>query len=340
MQTDQNRLQYLIRRYADSLCTKEEMTELFSLIADSQYDGKINQELLPIWNNIRTEQQFHLVDENRLFSDIERKISDLPAAPVRQMRFGWAKVAAIVLLIVSAGLMYYYLSGLHPVEAKKTPVASAKKMTKESHSLIKLADGSSVLLNNNSRLEYTTFTKNSREVVLSGEAYFDIARDPKHPFVIRTGKLQTTVLGTAFNIRAYPEENDVTVTVTKGKVEVGMEDKTLGIIIPNQQISFNKQNGSTIQQQVHADSILVWKQNDLVFDNTNFEEAAMIISNRFNVTVTFANERLKNCRFTASFLNENNLRQVLTVLCDVNNATYEMKNNLIIIKGEGCNKSK
>ena len=155
--------------------------------------------------------------------------------------------------------------------------------------------------------------------------------------MIYTGKLRTRVLGTAFNIRAYPEENDVTVTVTKGKVEVESEHKKLGIITPNQQISFNKRNSSTVQQKVLADSILTWKQNDLVFDNTNFEEAAVIISNRFHVTVTFSNERLKNCRFTASFLNEYNIHQVLTVLCDVNKATYEKKNDTIIIKGEGCN---
>ena len=91
-----------------------------------------------------------------------------------------------------------------------------------------------------------------------------------------------------------------------------------------------------MQQQVYADSILVWKQNDLVFDNTDFEEAAVIISSRFNVTVNFENESLKKCRFTASFLNENNIDQVLTVLCDVNNASYEKKNDTIIIKGEGC----
>jgi ferric-dicitrate binding protein FerR (iron transport regulator) len=336
MQTDQ-RLQYLVRQYADNLITSEEMTELFSLIADSRRDEKFNKEFLAIWNSIHPEEQLNLIDEDRLFSDIERKISD---SPVRQSRFMWTRAAAILLVALSAGVIYFFLYGSKSAEIKNMPVATANQLTHSSHSLIKLPDGSSVLLNNNSTLDYTTFTKDSREVILSGEAYFDIARDKKHPFIIRTGKLHTTVLGTAFNIRAYPEENDVTVTVTRGKVEVEMEDKTLGIITPNQQISFNKQNGSTVQQQVHADSILVWKQNDLVFDNTNFEEAAVIISNRFNVTVTFANELLKNCRFTASFLNENNIDQVLTVLCDVNNATYEKKNDLIIINGEGCNKLK
>jgi transmembrane sensor len=336
MQTEQSRLQYLIAQYAENLITKEELTELFSKIGDSERNEKFNQELLTIWNSYHPDE-LPSIDKNKLFNDIENK---LPVAPVRQSRFMWARAAAILLVALSAGVIYYYLYGTGTVEKKNEPQAAVNPLTRSDHSLVKLPDGSSVLLNSNSSLDYSNFTATTREVILSGEAYFDIARDKNHPFVIHTGKLQTTVLGTAFNIRAYPDENDVTVTVTKGKVEVGMENKTLGIITPNQQISFNKKHGSTVQQQVLADSILVWKQNDLVFDNTTFEEAAVIISNRFNVSVNFTNERLKNCRFTASFLNEDNIHQVLTVLCDVNNATYEMKNNLINIKGEGCNISK
>jgi len=334
MLIEQDRLKYLFSKYVRNSCTKEELEELFSYISQSEDNKVLSEEFLVIWNSIRPEEQLLSIDENQLFKDIERKIS---VSPIKHSRFIWTRAAAILLLVLSAGLFYFYLKGSGSVDKNEitTPV-SVNQLTRSSHSLVKLPDGSSVLLNNHSKLDYTGFTKNNREVILSGEAFFDIAKDKKHPFVIHTGKLQTTVLGTSFNIRAYPEENDVTVTVTRGKVEVEMENKKLGIITPNQQISFNKQNGSTIQQQVLADSILVWKQNDLVFDNTDFEEAAVIISNRFNVAVTFANERLKNCRFTASFLNENNIDQVLTVLCDVNNAAYEKKNETIIIKGEGC----
>ena len=334
MLIEQDRLKNLFSKYVRNSCTKEELEELFSYISQSEDNKVLSEEFLVIWNSIRPEEQLLSIDENQLFKDIERKIS---VSPIKHSRFIWTRAAAILLLVLSAGLFYFYLKGSGSVDKNEitTPV-SVNQLTRSSHSLVKLPDGSSVLLNNNSKLDYTGFTKNNREMILSGEAYFDIAKDKMHPFVIHTGKLQTTVLGTSFNIRAYPEENDVTVTVTRGKVEIEMENKKLGIITPNQQISFNKQNGSTIQQQVLADSILVWKQNDLVFDNTDFEEAAVIISNRFNVAVTFENERLKNCRFTASFLNENNIDQVLTVLCDVNNAAYEKKNETIIIKGEGC----
>jgi transmembrane sensor len=332
MLRERDRLKHLIGKYVRNSCTIKELEELFSYISQSTDNKILSEEFLVTWNSIRPEEQMSSIDENQLFRDIERKIS-VPS--IRQARFLWAKAAAVILLVLSAGVIYFYLN--QPVANKNSTSAYVNPLVRSNHSLVKLPDGSSVLLNDNSTLDYASFSENKREVMLTGEAYFDIARDEKHPFVIHTGKLKTRVLGTAFNIRAYPQENDVTVTVTKGKVEVGTENKMLAIITPNQQISFNKQNSATVQQEVLADSILTWKQNDLVFDNTNFEEAAVIISNRFNVTVTFSNERLKTCRFTASFLNENNIDQVLTVLCDVNKAAYEKKNGTIIIKGEGCN---
>jgi transmembrane sensor len=332
MLRERDKLKNLVDKYVRNTCTKTELEELFLYISQSKDNKHLTEEFLAIWNGIHPEEQLSSIDGNQLYSEIESRIS---VPPVRQLPFSWIKAAAIILLTLSGGLLYFYFN--HSVDTKKEVPASAERLVQSSHRLIKLPDGSTVLLNDNSKLDYTTFAENKREVNLTGEAYFDIVSDEQHPFIIHTGKLKTRVLGTAFNIRAYPDEMDVTVTVTKGRVEVESEHKKLGIITPNQQISFNKENNTTVQQNVLADSILAWKQNDLVFDNTNFEEAAVIISDRFNVTVTFSNESLKKCRFTASFLNEYNIHQVLTVLCDVNKATYEKINDTIIIKGEGCN---
>ena len=163
MQTEQSRLQYLIVQYADNLCTKEEMSELFSLIGDPARDAKFNQEFLKIWNQIHPEDQLNSIDENRLFRDIEEKTS-LPS--LRRPSFIWAKAAAVLLLVLGGALIYFYLNS--PVEKKKQPLVAANKVAPSSHSLIKLPDGSSVLLNNNSSLDYAAFTGDKREVILSG----------------------------------------------------------------------------------------------------------------------------------------------------------------------------
>src|SRR5690606_2603405 len=108
------------------------------------------------------------------------------------------------------GAVVFYFS-LKPGEPTTTVHAEFgnSKVTKLAHQLLLLPDGSTVLLNNNSSLDFPQqFTGDTREVILKGEAYFDIKPDASRPFIIHTGKVKTRVLGTAFNIRAYPEEID------------------------------------------------------------------------------------------------------------------------------------
>lgn len=331
MTDQQKRLRFLLKAYADNTCTRTEMEELFHFISASKDNTQFSGMLQEVWSDIGEHEKLPAIDNNELFERIREE-----AAPrIGRPWFSWARVAAILLVTVTAAILYYAITPPQkPLAKNKFNNADIATAT---HKFINLPDGSTVLLNNNSTLEFPDkFSGNTREVILTGEAYFDIDSDPQRPFIIHTGKVQTKVLGTAFNIRAYPDEEDVTVTVTKGKVRVEMENKTLGIITPNQQISFNKNNSSIVQHAILADSVLTWKENDLVFDNLTFEEAARVIEKQYNVVIQFENDRLKKCRFHASFLNENDVKQVLTVLCDLNKATYRINHNQVMISGEGC----
>lgn len=333
MRINQSRLKYLIHRYADNSCTKDEMAELFSFVSDPRHDDEFTSEFMVIWNSIHPGELLSEADKNELFRKIQYSI---PEAPVRKMWFTWTKAAAVVLILISAGVLYFVLPTSTGVD--KTPETASSLISGADHKLIRLPDGSSVLLNNNSKLEFPKdFTTNHREVVLIGEAYFDIARDPEHPFVITSGSVKTMVLGTAFNIRAYPHEEHVTVTVTRGKVKVESDDKVLGILSPNEQLSYNKEKSAITKNEVVADSAITWKEKDLVFDNVSFAQAAEEISKRYGVQIVFDNDNVRNCRFYASFLHEDKLEQVLTVLCDLNNAKYAVNNKVVTISGEGCN---
>ena len=203
---------------------------------------------------------------------------------------------------------------------------------------IRLQDGSTVLLNEGSQLDYPAgFANNKREVTLSGEAYFDIRPDAKRPFIVHTGKINTTVLGTAFNIKAYPEQKQITVTVTRGKVKVGDNKKTFGVIVPNESIAVNTEINSFRLERVNADEALTWKKQYLVLDDISLEEAAVLIGNRYHVNISFSKEALENCRISATFLNNENLEQVLTVVTGVVDADYTLQpNDEVIISGEGC----
>jgi ferric-dicitrate binding protein FerR (iron transport regulator) len=216
--------------------------------------------------------------------------------------------------------------------------ASAKlKDSVSQRQLINLPDGSKVVLNTNSKLEYPPdFSNNTREVYLNGEAYFDIAHNPSKPFIVHTGSISTKVLGTAFNINAYRSQQFVEVTVTRGKVEVKAKEKLLGVLQKNEQIIFHTATEKFSKKIVSTEPVVAWKKNELYFDDIRFAEAALVLSNRFNVTIEFTNTKVRNCQFTAAFNDSTTLEHALTVICELNNATFKKEENKIVIDGEGC----
>jgi transmembrane sensor len=167
---------------------------------------------------------------------------------------------------------------------------------------VKLPDGSFVILNENSELDYPDqFDGKTREVTLRGEAYFDIKHINSKAFIVHTGDISTTVLGTAFDIKAFPDQNDVVVTVTRGKVKIADKKKIYAVITPNQQVSINKENNQVAQLQVDAESVVAWKKLYLVLSDITLEDAALLIGNKYHVRITIPDEKLKKCMITVKF---------------------------------------
>lgn len=201
-----------------------------------------------------------------------------------------------------------------------------------------LADGSRIWVNSGSQFKYPeAFRGKTREVFLSGEAYFDIRHHDHQPFIIHTGRVITTVLGTAFNIKEDKTRHTVEVTVTRGKVSVASGGKLLGIITPDRQLSFNMDNKKAIEQPVDVNRVVAWQKIDLRFEDVSFADAASALEKRFHVKISFSNARLKNCRFTGATLNGEKLDDVLKTICDFNHAAYQREpDRSIIISGPGC----
>ncbi len=239
-----------------------------------------------------------------------------------------ASVAAVLAIFFVAYLMW---------PAKSAQLITLNVGTGEKHQ-IALTDGSKIWINSASQLKYpAAFSGKTREVYLSGEAYFDIQHDATKPFIIHTGKVVTTVLGTAFNIKEDEVTHTVVVTVTRGKVSVANGSEQLGVITPNQQISFNMVSLEHSRQNVDANQAVAW-QDDIHFDDITFADAAAQLQQRFGVKISFANENVKNCRFTGTALKGEKLDRILKVICAFNNAAYKTRSDgSVIIDGPGCN---
>lgn len=246
------------------------------------------------------------------------------STPVRFINRGWVRAAAAVIVVVFSVSMFYFLN---QSENKNTaPIASVRQPTAENR-VIFLPDGSKVILKGDSKLNYpSTFEgMNKREVFLSGEAYFDIAHNEKMPFIVKTGKIETVVLGTAFNVKAYAGQQTITVTVTRGKVKVvdGAKSETLGVITPNQQIVYNTANAVSSQETVDAMSVIDWEKQDLICDNVTLAEAVQLLEDRFHISAIIEDPAIRSQRFTTTFARDENLENVLKSICVFNGLTYE-----------------
>ena len=332
----------LLQAYLSGKARSAEFNGLMQMIKSGKYDDLLKQH---IDDSLLRDNTSVDLDVNRSQDLLYRILNSekqtaklIPVnRPVRRYRHWYAAAA---LLIITLAIWSLVVDGSNPepsiAKTEKKILEPAPETNGKRY--IRLQDGSTVLLNEGSQLDYPAgFANNKREVTLSGEAYFDIRPDAKRPFIVHTGKINTTVLGTAFNIKAYPEQKQITVTVTRGKVKVGDNKKTFGVIVPNESIAVNTEINSFRLERVNADEALTWKKQYLVLDDISLEEAAVLIGNRYHVNISFSKEALENCRISATFLNNENLEQVLTVVTGVVDADYTLQpNDEVIISGEGC----
>ncbi|MEO6522417.1 MAG: FecR domain-containing protein [Mucilaginibacter sp.] len=320
---ENKRLFDLFQKYIDKTSTPDEYREFMTLVEKSK--GKDLEILLDSINFEDANYRLQKPDSDSILAEILNSDRQ-PVSKIKPWKwFGYAAAAAII--VVSAfGLI---LKNNRIIEQSKQTKISFKPA--DDHRLIKFSDGSTVVLNKNSSVKFpATFKGMRREVSLIGEGYFDIKHDTKHPFLVHTGKLTVTVLGTAFNIKS---SNGITaVTVTRGKVSVSNERKLLGAIIPNQQISYDDQTKEVQLLKTDARQAIQWQSSDLFFDNVTVKEAAAILETRFGKKIVFTNEGAKRSVFSGAFTHGENLKDILKVVCAYNRVDYEEKENAIIIK--------
>lgn len=338
------RLQELFELYLDRRCTPAEVAELIALLEQANAAEALTEPMARLWAELKASKVEYPVDWDRMYARISQVEDDLSVLHGRKSGWrprkrgadgptGWLGriAAAACVLVVVGGLLFFGGN-------RKTVVRSVAPVVLDQKRVVHLPDGSMVLLNKNSRLDYPpVFSDSSREVVLSGEAYFDIVHMAGRPFIVHTGKLSTRVLGTTFNIRAYPDEKAILVTVTSGKVEVMHLRASVGMLIADQQLRYDVPSEHIQQQKVDVRPLVAWRPSEVSFDDITMEEAARRIGDWFGVKVSFVNPVLKDCRVTATFYREDELEEIMTVLCAVNQMSYTIHDKDVFIDGKGCN---
>lgn len=334
-----DRFRYLFNHFINKTGTEEEIEEFLLMIKKNLYDEEIKDLLSDLWNK---ESYDSIIDERKA-DQLFRKIMASRQVRIQNLfhnRSLWYKSIAAILIIGLSSLFYWYeLDRTEPqLTQSNAPVIKAEK--NPIRRFINLPDGSSVILNENSRVELSkNFGSNGlREVYLYGEAYFDVTHDLKKPFIVYTGKVKTTVLGTAFNIKESSLSKTVTVTVTRGKVKVGDNQKTFNVIVPNEQVVVDESSSKHLKMPIKSEKVIEWTNEDLYFDDVSIIDVAKQLQERFKYSILFSNEQIKSCRFSATFMKHQSLSQILEVIGEFNQVKYQIKENskTVLLDGSGC----
>lgn len=260
---------------------------------------------------------------NRIWKSIEKhEQSQHKLRPMIHWQRGVAAAAVLALFVIP---LFFLNKG--PVETQE--VSSLVNNQQKENQFIQLDDGSKIMLSPGSKLDYPASFEGvkKREVYLEGQAFFDIRKDAARPFVVHTGKLETLVLGTAFNVNAFESDDNITVTVTRGRVQVSNGGKVLGIITPDEQLVYDKHKARVVQNAVDPNIYIHWKDEDVFFDNLPVTAAAKFLEEKFNVQISIIDETIGAKYFTATFTSKQTLDQALKSICEFNGAVYEYDKN-------------
>ena len=237
-------------------------------------------------------------------------------------------------ILQEKGMNIEYRNGeivYHKSEEKTTEVVYNKlEVPRGGECMIKLDDGTKVWVNAETKLKYpVTFVGDRREVVLEGEAFFDVAKNEK-PFIVKTSFGDVRVLGTAFGISAYASESESYTTLVRGKVSVEREGGEPVVILPGEQVVTSK-DGKMIKQQVDVEEFVGWKDGIYVFKEKSLGEIMKTLERWYNISVDFQEKSLVDLPFTGNLKRYDDINVFFDALTRTGDMKYRVEGNQVIL---------
>lgn len=251
------------------------------------------------------------------------------------------RIAASILLVSSLASLLYLKRA--EIALLLNPEKMVERKTEKGQTMIvKLEDGSKVWLNSDSKLIYPEhFNGKSRNIKLVGEAYFEVVHLAKQPFTIESERVKTVVLGTSFNIRAYPGNKKVEVTVLTGKVAVytpnGKKETFSKVYVtPDQKVTYAGEDIRLRPYSVKAEESIDWKEGKMLFNATPLAEVIEEIERKYNVKLN-CSDKIRECPITTTAdLKNEGLNKTLRIIAGTVNASLSYQDGTYYLDGKGC----
>jgi ferric-dicitrate binding protein FerR (iron transport regulator) len=332
----QNDIEKLVR-FSKGLSDAEESRYVYSLFAEKEDSDELKYYLKDEWKKYlethegenynlswlldRIHHRIHVI-ENRKKQTLTRKI------------YRWYSVAAAVLLVpllIAGGIWFTKQPAVETVFVTENPVTSTIHAPLGSRISFNLPDGTRGWLNSGSSLEYQLPFRNNRQITVKGEAWFDVAGDASHPFEISAGRSKVKVLGTKFNLNAYPEEKYVEVVLEEGKVAFSVPGSScVAELKPNERLIYN--NDSVHIAMTDPSKYAAWVEGKLMFRGDPMPEVARRIARWYNVEVELADKDLETDVIRGTF-QDDSLEEVLRYMSMTSPIRYRIIDRKILDDG-------
>lgn len=330
--------------YLAGECTEDEKAEIEAWIQADPAHRKLVQELRRLWDATGDPPSRRSVDamwdklsrrmalpESKTIESSKTKANERAPLKARRHRSrrheAWKQPVRIAVSIAFIAATAFLIGQVMNADGILKRSALREVATEAGErARVRLADGTHVILNAESKLTMpASFAGNERLVQLQGEAYFEVAPDLERPFVVHAEGTVTRVVGTKFNVGAYPDEEDVNVVVAEGKVAVRAEEteeEQALLLSPRQMVRFSKTNGSALRSEVDPSRYLAWTKGQLVFIDAPFQKVARKLEHWYGLHVKLEGSQAGVDRLNASF-EEEPTTEVLSVIAEALHLRYE-----------------
>ena len=336
MEEENKHIDELIANYLTEGLDKNALDELKTWIAASAENQQYFIRQREIWFSAVSREAASVYDKDKAFENFRNRVESQKEIQSTSRR-GFSlsalwRYAAVVAIIIAVGCISYWQG---EVNVKDTFADISVEAPLGSKTKLYLPDGTLVWLNAGSRMTYSQgFGVDNRKVELEGEGYFEVKRNEKIPFFVKTKDLQLQVLGTKFNFRDYPEDHELVVSLLEGKVGLNnlLREEKEAVLSPDERAVLNKANGLLTVESVTASNASEWTDGYLFFDVELLPDIAKELERSYNVKIHIANDSLKTFRFYGNFVRrEQNIQEVLEALASTEKMQYKIEERNITI---------
>lgn len=321
------------RFLAEETCSGQELADLKRWLSNSSSREEVESWLLENWVQSPDLESETLIET--IFGQIEtyeKEHRQNPVVSISGILKVYQKIAAFLLIpVIGLGFLYWISGFNQPGTMTETIAPRGQK------SQIVLADGTKVWLNSDTKIRYPgNFSKTQRDVYLEGEAFFEVTKNARQPFVVHTSLVNVKVLGTKFNLKAYSDEDHIEASLFEGKINLVLNDPSVKSQVekevePSQSFVYSKINHQLAANKFPKDEINGWKNNRLIFKDDTFSNLVQKVERWYDVKVVYDEKLFNDRRLTVELYEGERLERLMEIISLTLSVDYKYEKGEIIL---------